>query len=653
MNRRIDIAVVDSAMKQEPTRFAVSELERYVHAMTGMPVSVRSFEQYDHLIPAIWVGEYSQFSLLASSSGFFSPYDDEITVKMTGCEGIIAGLHPRSVLQAVYRYLTEAGCRWVRPGDDGAFIPSKPLFHTNVDLQETPSYRHRGVCIEGAVSIDHVTAMIDWLPKVGMNSYFIQFREAYVFFARWYRHAHNPLVPEEEDFDLAKAEEYVARIVRELAKRGMIYHAVGHGWTCEPFGIRGISWDEKWEGDVPEEALSSMAMIGGERKLFGGIPLNTNLCYSNPSVRTKMVAEIAEYAGRHPEIDLLHVWLSDGSNNQCECEACAMTTPSDCYVKLLNELDAALTAKAYPTKIVFLLYIDLLWPPEHERIQCTDRFMLLFAPYTRSYRQSFGMEEKIPPLPAYQRNKLELPPTVAGNLAFLQAWQRLFEGEGIDFDYPFMWAHYLDPGLMRISRIVSEDIKHLRHIGLNGYMSCQVQRSFFPHGLGITVMARTLWNADTNVRAEAEDYFHSAFGDDGLLALEYMEAWSDLFDRINLEQAGEANLELLKEVPVLIQRFSEVLRRNLSNDKDSLQNVHIVSWNYIALHAEIWSSIVSAMRAFIEEESERADLYWEAVKLNIWEKEPDYVRVFDAFHFIRTCDNMMQTLREKGSLRSL
>ena len=27
-----------------------------------------------------------------------------------------------------------------------------------------------------------------------------------------------------------------------LEKRGMLHHAVGHGWTCEPFGIPGLEW---------------------------------------------------------------------------------------------------------------------------------------------------------------------------------------------------------------------------------------------------------------------------------------------------------------------------------------------------------------------------------------------------------------------------
>ena len=61
-------------------------------------------------------------------------------------------------------------------------------------LRERPAYRHRGVCIEGAVSWEHVRDMVAWLPKLGFNAYFIQFREAYNFFQRWYEHEANPLL---------------------------------------------------------------------------------------------------------------------------------------------------------------------------------------------------------------------------------------------------------------------------------------------------------------------------------------------------------------------------------------------------------------------------------------------------------------------------
>lgn len=107
---------------------------------------------------------------------------------------------------------------------------------------------------------------------------------------------------------------------------------------------------------------------------------------SNPDAFGGLVDYIVDYAKTHPEIDHLHVWLSDGWNNRCECDGCRVKRPSDWYVDLLNELDERLEADGLPTRIVFLAYADLLWAPERSRLRNEDRFIIMFAPLTRTWR---------------------------------------------------------------------------------------------------------------------------------------------------------------------------------------------------------------------------------------------------------------------------
>ena len=66
------------------------------------------------------------------------------------------------------------------------------FFEREIHIEETASFKHRGVCIEGADSYDNLKNFIDWLPKIGMNSFFIQFENPYSFFKRWYEHEFNP-----------------------------------------------------------------------------------------------------------------------------------------------------------------------------------------------------------------------------------------------------------------------------------------------------------------------------------------------------------------------------------------------------------------------------------------------------------------------------
>lgn len=559
--------------------------------------------------------------------------DDRFHIQCEAAGGVIAGGNPRSVLLAVYRYLTEQGCRWVRPGDDGEYVPRLSRLR-EVNVTEAASYRHRAVCIEGAVSYEHVRDMIAWLPKVGFNGYFIQFREAHTFFNRWYAREENPFVVGER-LSVEKAAELTTALESEITKRGLLYHKVGHGWTCEPFGIKGLGW-ERETVEPAKEIVPYLAMVNGERKLWGGIALNTNLCYSNPEVRRIMATAIADYAETHRDIDYLHVWLADGSNNNCECAACQKARPSDFYVQMLNEADAELTRRRLSTRIVFLIYVDLLWPPEKERFVHPERFVLMFAPIARTYSESFRSDENLPPLPPYHRNRLEFPRDVRSNLAFLRAWQEIFQGDSFDFDYHLMWDHLSDPGHMQISRTIGADMKALRDIGLNGFVSCQVQRLFLPTGLPMTVMARTLWNRTADIESVTNDYFASAFGPDGTACRTYLERLSALFDppylRGERPEGDKDAAKNLTAVPEHIRAFQPVIEKNCSLSEPSWAR----SWQYLRHHAEITSALAQSLAAKASGDAEQAQALWAKTLELVWRKEPEIHPVLDCWLFANT-----------------
>ena len=48
-----------------------------------------------------------------------------------------------------------------------SMFPSADVGGLSVTLDEAPSYRHRGICIEGAVSYENVAEMIDWAAEGG------------------------------------------------------------------------------------------------------------------------------------------------------------------------------------------------------------------------------------------------------------------------------------------------------------------------------------------------------------------------------------------------------------------------------------------------------------------------------------------------------
>ncbi|MBR6790663.1 MAG: hypothetical protein IKM31_07340, partial [Oscillospiraceae bacterium] len=153
--------------------YAAEELKRCLGKMDpSLEILVLTYPAYRaDLTDALWVGMDPAFPVAEVAD---PKLDDAIAIDVKkGC-GYITGANPRAVLIAVFRYLRELGAAWVRP-KDGEILPACDVRSRTVQLSEVPANRHRGVCIEGAVALEHVNDMIDWLPRVGMNAYFNQF----------------------------------------------------------------------------------------------------------------------------------------------------------------------------------------------------------------------------------------------------------------------------------------------------------------------------------------------------------------------------------------------------------------------------------------------------------------------------------------------
>ncbi len=638
--------IVINSTNNSTINFAAGELKKYLMRM-DRELRLEVCDTADTTeSSAIKLGLFTDFGIQTLQQNA-NVLDDEVYVDIHKGQGVIAGLNPRSVLLAVYRFLTEAGCRWIRPGTEGEIIPHTETGSISVSLQEKPSYRHRGICIEGAVSLENVMDTIEWLPKVGLNSYFIQFREGYTFFERWYNHTGND-TKSKENFTVEKAREYTKEVEAEISKRGLIYHGVGHGWTCEPFGIPGISWDTV-EAEYPPETTQYFALVKDERKMVDNVPLNLNLCYSNPEVRRLMVQCVVDYIKANSNVDILHFWLADGRNNQCECEECKKHSPTDYYVQILNQLDKVLTANNIDTKIVFLLYFDLLWTPEKYHIENPDRFIMMFAPITRTYSASFVDTNGDDIAPPYQRNQLKMPETIGENLALLRNWKKEFNGDSFDFDYHFMWDHFYDPGNTKTARTIHEDVVNLKKLGLEGLVSCQCQRAYLPTGLGVYTMAQTLWNDRADFDKIAEEFFSSAFGKDGDKCFTIMSKLSELFTppyfRGEIPEAGQELTHKYELVKQVCEEYEVLINQNLSLENASRRK----SWEYLAYHREICLRMAEMMKYRTQKDMENVNSTWKALKEYLYINE-DYIQpVFDLYEFFQTFE-VMNGFTLKGSV---
>lgn len=490
-----------------PIRFAASELASHLSSV-GVSADVAGDEnvQADASVPKTVI-------ILASTSGdhhhladadaddrlqVHDPlWDDGFVIEIGTNGGRIVGTNPRSVLLGVYEYLRMLGFEWPDPSTT---VRPRAVAALTAAAAHRASFRYRALCIEGSNSIEQIEDVIDWLPKVGFNGYFLQFRDGYVFFDRWYS-TREDWTGTPEAVASRQAEEFRDRVTAAVRRRGLQYHRVGHGWTCEPFGLPGRGWYR--ELNVPVENVQRrLALVDGKRELWRGVPLDTNLCMSQDDTRAHVVDDVVSYAQACAADDIVHVWLADGANNHCECEACAKRRPADWYVLLLNEIDERLDEHRLPCRIAFLAYADLLWPPLTERIRNADRFIIMFAPITRDYNVPYrsasgpaarGSVTSGEPS-EYRRNALRFPTDPDENSAFVHQWRRTFAGDAFAFEYHLYTALAGDLGGMTLARVVSEDIDALAERGFSGLISCQAQRVGLYGEVPAFVMARRLWD---------------------------------------------------------------------------------------------------------------------------------------------------------------
>ena len=187
--------------------------------------------------------------------------DDVIHVDTDTQGGILAGSNSRSVLFSVYRFLRLNGCRWLYPGLDGEHIPIRNI--TPQKYHKLADHRFRGHCNEGSESQSCMMETIDFFAKQELNVYMLEFDIPYVYYQRFYDHTYNPNRPA-EPITYNQALQWKRQCEAEIAKRGLQFHDMGHGWTAEPFGLNSRNgWKKAEDPVLTPEQEEALAMIDG------------------------------------------------------------------------------------------------------------------------------------------------------------------------------------------------------------------------------------------------------------------------------------------------------------------------------------------------------------------------------------------------------
>ncbi|MBN1935737.1 MAG: DUF4838 domain-containing protein [Anaerolineae bacterium] len=621
-------------LTDEVLAYAARELTGYVKRLCGESWPVHPQASFAPAPGTAWLGLCDQFT--DGSPLTPAPWDDGFALWADGGGLFIAGRNARSVLFGVYAFLEMQGVRFVFPRVDGEVVPNIE----GVALPETPivelaHYRHRGVCIEGATSLEHALGMIDWCAKKRMNTVFLQFLSSRYFYNQWYERRYNPGYAA-ESLDEQEALVLDDQVIAAMKKRGLIFHRVGHGWTGAAVGLPRSGWviaDEP----VPSDKVRWLAEVDGRRDLFRGIPINTELCYSYGPAFAAFVETIVSYCEQHPELDVVHVWLSDATNNKCECAECRRLSISDWYAKLINALARELARRVPKMRFVFLCYIELLWSPEQVEIEA-DNAILMFAPIARCYGHGFANAacDDGHPWPRPPLNQFSASRHNAFYLDALRGWRARFGGDSFDFDYHLMWDNWRQLTDTVQARIIHQDLQHLHDLGLDGIVSCQSFRAFYPSGLAMTVLAEALWNPAPSFETLRGHYLEAAFGLNARFAGEYLDQVEALIDTGDphwrtppFSNADESRLN--RADAVLHRAAAEINALRAS----TVEPTHCRALDLLAHHVRLLQFIVGAYQSRLRGGDGAAELDRAAEFLRNTEEQ--YSHYIDTMLALRLC----------------
>ncbi len=640
----------------ETLLYAAEELKKYILSMSRGAVSptitVTDAKSAEF---GITLGTLAELSLDDSdvNDAFL---EDVIDINVNALSGYIAGSNYRSILMAVYKFCYFAGCRYIRPGENGDYIPHVDLTSFSASYRKKADRLFRGECTEGAVSYEHIRDTVYYLPKIGMNMYMIEGVVPYTYMHKWYGHVYNTKLRQKGQVtDYGMLLDYINLLERDINKTGVQLHTLGHAWMYEKLGIsdRNSASEQLAVSKLTDEQKSFFALVNGERGLYHGSTFYTHCCYSNPKARDMLSSYIIEYAERKPNVDFIHVWLADNKNNQCECEECAKMTPSDWYVMLLNEIDEKLTAMGSDARIVFIAYVDTVRPPEKLKLNNPKRFIFLSA-IGSFHEEGYKKSEYKGEIPKYVRNKYELP-SVPLRLKWVREWKELSGNiPSMVFEYRFYTDMYCDPSYMRISRETHRDMKALEDVGFEGCMDDQTHRMYLPTALPLITMGETLFDTSIDFDKLADEYFEGAFGDDGALVRKYLEAMTPLMSPANVRVGGKPGVEeetiverddgkrswlynpeaveSARQVPALIDGFMPTIELNVATATD---NARLWSWKYLIYHAKLCRYHARIIEKGGNGDIEGARAVFDELREYLSEHELEIHNVFDLFLYLR------------------
>ncbi|MBN2292757.1 MAG: DUF4838 domain-containing protein [Pirellulales bacterium] len=601
-------AITCEKNESEPVEFAASELRRYLGEILGCELPKAASDS-----------QSPRIDLAVDAEAGLS--DEGYEFRIEGPTLKIIGGGPLGVVFGGYEFLQRfGGCRFSDLGPDGEYVPRKKQITVDVKrLRREPKLAYRGLQFSYGEDEELNRARIDWMAKNGMN--YIMYRPA--------PESYDPAKMVHINPATGKTVWPAQRVVRygkrwfdqelrpAVRKRGMKLD-MNHHNLCY--------WlpPNRYAAEHPEW----YAMVDGRRaEKFKQLCI----CTSNERAVATLIENVRKYLRENPEVKVVGVIPEDGVG-MCQCDKCVSGDPdpkeafrktnytsenrskSSRYHKLLNAVAEGI-AKDFPDVTVGgAAYVDLLWPARDVKFR--ENQTLWFALYWRDGSRPIAAEN------TSSKNKFFYE--------VLGKWRDVFPGRLI------VYAYYMGMGAQCSlpypqSKIICEDWKNLKRLGIEGATVQSWTHNHSAYGLNNLVFARCGWSDDVDHDEVLDEYLLGTFGAAGRelrpIFAGFIEALEKMADegRTLLPNANSIRFFLNAVGRDKIHNALDAARAKAANDREHRQVEKLAAAvRYWEMAAEIQELRIQAYK-LRKTDPQRATALWYRAVEELWPAMQEYM----------------------------
>ena len=185
-----------------------------------------------------------------------------------------------------------------------------------------------------------------------------------------------------------------------------------------------------------------------------------------------------------------------------------------------------------------------------------------------------------------------------------------------------------------MARITGGDVKKLRQMGLDGYISCQELRAALPNALPNYVMGYTLFDETADTGDLINEYFQAAYGEDWERVKAYLTTLSRLSSRDYVNGKGGSVSAGMARRMVALQAACREAAPWVDARRD--QGLY---WRLLAYHREYAMQLARALELLAADRPEEGREAWLALGKLIQENEPEFQPYLDVYRVLEVTAN--------------